>query len=127
MVAEIAFDGTNMVVLKGSVAGVPRSRELPSGTMAVEFDITTQGSSGSCSAPVVWLDPPRNGALVEAGRAVVVVGVARRRFFRSGGMTQSRTEVVAARVVRAERRAECRRVLDAVAAAILDGPADQRT
>jgi single-strand DNA-binding protein len=49
---------------------------------------------------------------------VLVVGHVRRRFFRSGALTQSRTEVVAQRVVPLSRRARVTRVLEAVATAI---------
>jgi single-strand DNA-binding protein len=50
---------------------------------------------------------------------VVVVGSVRRRFFRVGGATQSRTEVVADRVVAARRAREVRRMLGA-ASVLLD-------
>ncbi|MET0577799.1 MAG: hypothetical protein ABW122_04015, partial [Ilumatobacteraceae bacterium] len=43
-----------------------------------------------------------------------VIGSVRRRFFRAGGSTQSRTEVVAERAVAARRGKEVRRMLDAV-------------
>ncbi|HET7523922.1 MAG TPA: hypothetical protein VFJ79_07250, partial [Acidimicrobiales bacterium] len=55
---------------------------------------------------------------LDAGVGVVVVGRVRRRFFRSGGVTQSRTEVVASRVVRAGASARVRAALDEAAAAI---------
>jgi hypothetical protein len=48
------------------------------------------------------------------------VGYVRRRFFRAAAVTQSRTEVVAVRVLRAAKKANVARALDAVAAAIAD-------
>ena len=42
---------------------------------------------------------------------VVVVGQVRRRFFRAGGVTQSRTEVVASYIVGARRASDVRKAL----------------
>ena len=57
-----------------------------------------------------WADPPSadEEALLEETE-VVVVGRVRRRFFRSGGATQSRTEVVAERVARPRQAKRVRR------------------
>jgi hypothetical protein len=51
--------------------------------------------------PVTWSGPAGTapGLDADTGDAVVAVGRVRRRFFRAGGVTQSRTEVVAASVV----------------------------
>jgi hypothetical protein len=68
---------------------------------------------------VSWFEP---GALVDSlqrGDAVLVVGYVRRRFFRAAAVTQSRTEVVAQRVVAATRRTQVARALGEVAAAII--------
>jgi single-strand DNA-binding protein len=64
---------------------------------------------------VAWFDPPASAATFAAGDDVVVVGRVRRRFFRAGGATASRTEVVADRVVPARAKA---RVRSALAAAL---------
>ena len=64
--------------------------------------------------PVAWFDPPPTASLV-SGDDVVVVGSVRRRFFRVGGSTQSRTEVVAQRVLRPSQR---RQVTGALAEAV---------
>jgi hypothetical protein len=58
---------------------------------------------------------------LQEGDAVVVLGYVRRRFFRVAATTQSRTEVVAARVLPASRKATVARALHAVAVAIVDG------
>jgi single-strand DNA-binding protein len=42
----------------------------------------------------VWHGAPGKAGDYDAGDEIVVVGRVRRRFFRSGGATQSRTEVV---------------------------------
>jgi single-strand DNA-binding protein len=83
----------------------------------VELDVTTRGEGGSSSVPVAWFDPGPLADSLQQGDGVVVVGHVRRRFFRSGGATQSRTEVVAQLVVSASRRAQVARILDDVVAA----------
>jgi hypothetical protein len=51
--------------------------------------------------PVVWFEAPASAANLDVDTEVVAVGRVRRRFFRAGAVTQSRTEVVASAVVRA--------------------------
>ena len=94
----------NIAVIRGSVRAEPTIRELPGGGVVVQFDVaTTTDSDGrplSVSVPIAWNDPTATqiGILV-SGFEVLVVGTVRRRFFRVGGVTQSRTEVVADAVV----------------------------
>ena len=111
----------NLVVLRGTLAGEPRLRELSSGSLLSQFDITTRDGTGTASVPVAWVDPPPAGLPVEPGGEVVVVGRVNRRFFRAGGATQSRTEVVADHVVPATERRQARRAL-AAARTVLDPP-----
>ena len=99
---------SNVVVLRGHLSSEPRQRELPSGSALVQLEVTTRSETGAESVPVVLFDRPFDGA---AGDAVIVVGRVRRRYFRAGGVTQSRTEVVAAEVVPARRRRSVDRVL----------------
>jgi single-strand DNA-binding protein len=111
---------TNVVVLRGTVRGTPTSRELPSGSSVLQFDMATAvadpgapvGRSTTVSVPVAWTDPSDAAAVVE-GSELVVTGTVRRRFFRVGGATQSRTEVVADAVIPVRRR---KQVADALAA-----------
>jgi single-strand DNA-binding protein len=70
------------------------------------------------SVPVAWFDPPAAASGLVAGDEVVVVGRVRRRFFRAGGATASRTEVVAAKVVPARSAAKVRAALAPVLAAL---------
>jgi single-strand DNA-binding protein len=103
--------GINLSVVRGTIAADPVRRELPSGGVAVQFDVAVaQSSSGR--VPVSWQDPPsgRDGEL-SAGTAVLVVGEVHRRFFRVGGATQSRTEVLVHELVPGRRPAAARRAL----------------
>jgi hypothetical protein len=56
------------------------------------------------TVPVAWFDPPSGGPELRAGDRVVVTGRVRRRFFRAGGATASRTEVLAEEVLSTRRR-----------------------
>ncbi|WP_394930575.1 hypothetical protein, partial [uncultured Ilumatobacter sp.] len=70
--------------------------------------------------PVAWRNPSAAavGALV-AGEEVVVTGRVQRRFFRSGGLTQTRTELVAERCLPARRTKSVRSLLAAAAANLI--------
>ena len=85
----------NIVVLRGHLSRPPESRQLPSGAALVTYEVTV-GREGARAetVPVVW-EAPGAPTDLEPDTEVVVVGRVRRRFFRAGGSTQSRTEVVA--------------------------------
>ena len=113
----------NVVVLRGAVVRLPEIRELPSGSRSCSFDVRTTGPDGRAeTVPVSWADPPAadEEALLE-GAEVLVVGRIRRRFFRSGGATQSRTEVVAERVARPRQARRGQAAIDAALEAISTG------
>jgi single-strand DNA-binding protein len=102
----------NIVLLQGKLSRDPEERELQSGAL-ITYEVTTRGEDGpAATAPVCWFDPPAAGRKLQAGDEVTVVGEVRRRFFRAGGATQSRTEVVAQEVVLSRRRAQVRRALE---------------
>jgi single-strand DNA-binding protein len=110
---------TNLVVLRGRTVNTPALRDLPSGNVVAQFDVVTpiDGRGASSAVPVAWTDPSSSDlARVGEGIDVVVVGAVRRRFFRVGGATQSRTEVVAESVIPARRRKQVDAALGAVAA-----------
>jgi single-strand DNA-binding protein len=109
-----AVSENNLVVLRGTLAADPRSRELPSGTVVLQFDVTTRDDGGTQSVPIAWFEPACSGVPAAAGDEVVVIGSVRRRFFRAGGATQSRTEVVAEQVIAANRRRQVNRSLEGV-------------
>ena len=105
-----ASAGVNVVVLAGRLSSAPVERSLVSGSVLWSLEVTTEIDGGSCSVPVVWFDPPA-APVLDAGDVVLVRGTVRRRFFRSAGGTQSRTEVRADEVVAAADRRRARAFL----------------
>jgi len=108
--------GFNVTVLRGRLSRPPEARDLPSGDRLVAFEVTVpaDGDRSAESVPVVWFGAPAAAMSLDADADVVVVGRVRRRFFRAGGSTASRTEVVADRVLPAGRAPARRAALDAV-------------
>lgn len=108
---------SNVVVLRGRITAEPSRRELASGAVVTQFDVAVSDGPTTGAVPVAWPDPP-HGRTLHADQDVVVAGHVRRRFFRAGGLTQSRTEVVAERVVDARRRGDVARLVAAAADAL---------
>lgn len=95
----------NLVVLRGSLSRPASVTELPSGTRMAALEVTVRQADGPAeTVPVSLADPPTWVSELDTGSKLVVLGRVRRRFFRAGGATQSRTEVVAQRVVQAGNR-----------------------
>jgi single-strand DNA-binding protein len=114
---EFAF---NLAIVRGVLSREPDLRVLPSGTVVVAYELTVARDDGPAdSVPVVWSDPPERRAALTTGDAVLVVGRVRRRFFRAGGSTQSRTEVVAERVLAGRARATARTAVNRAVASAL--------
>ncbi len=104
----------NLAIVRGRLTRPAEQRVLPSGdrVMSLELSVSRPGERAE-SVPVSWADPPASAADLDADEQVVVVGRVRRRFFRAGGTTQSRTEVVADSVVRARQTKRAKVVLAA--------------
>ena len=109
------MDANNVVLLRGTVSSEPVVRALPSGDTVTQVEVTTQVAGRATSVPVAV-----HGRNVEVGEGddVVVTGYVSRRFFRAGGVTQSRTEVIATDVVRATRRGAVGRAIETVLDAV---------
>jgi single-strand DNA-binding protein len=102
----------NVVVLRGTLSRAAEQRELPSGSHVVAYEVTTRTKEGQAiTVPVSWPEAPAE-ALLDAGAEVVVAGRVQRRYFRAGGATQSRTEVVAEAVVPATARRRARALVE---------------
>lgn len=112
----------NISVLRGSLSRAPEVRTWPSGDRLVTYAVTVRPSDGGKaeSVPVAWPDAPVTADRFEPGAEVVVVGRVRRRFFRAGGSTGSRTEVVASSVLKAGT-ARAERSVERAAEALLAG------
>ncbi len=107
------MDANNVVVMRGTISSDPVVRVLPSGATVTQIELTTRMECGTTSVPVAVHGTP---VAVAAGTEVVVTGHVSRRFFRSGGVTQSRTEVIADRIVTASRRATVAKAVASAAA-----------
>ncbi len=107
----------NIVILRGTLSSEPALRTLPSGSTLLSCEVTTRSPDGPArSVPVAWFDPPA-ASLLAVGTDVVATGEVRRRYFRAGGATASRTEVVATTVLPVR---QAKRVGRAIAAALAD-------
>ena len=91
----------NIAVIQGRLSSSPVERVLPSGDRVVTLEVSTRRPGEKTdTVPVAWHDAPDGLTDFEPGLPVMVVGRVRRRFFRvRGGFTQSRTELVAEKVV----------------------------
>ena len=109
------MDSNNLTVLRGVVSSPPRERVLSSGTTVTNVEVTTVVGDLRHSVPVVVYD---RAVSVGEGDDVVVAGSVVRRFFRAGGATASRTEVVAERLVPARQTRRAARLVDDALAAL---------
>ena len=108
----------NIVLLHGVLAREPDLRSLPSGDEVASFDITVRDDGYDTEVvPVSWHDAPITSLdKLEVGAEVIVTGRVRRRFFRAGGATQSRTEVVAVAVVPTRQSRGAKKAIEAALA-----------
>ncbi len=114
----------NEVAVAGRLSRPAEQRVLPSGGSLVSLEVTVPRAAGpNETVPVSWADAPAWSATLDVGQEVLVVGRVRRRFFRAGGATQSRTEVVAHRVVRLPAGRRARQVLAEVSARLEEAAA----
>lgn len=114
----------NEVAVAGRLSRPAEQRVLPSGGSVVSLEVTVPRVVGpSETVPVSWADAPAWSATLDVGQEILVVGRVRRRFFRAGGATQSRTEVVAHRVLRLPAGRRARQVLAEVSARLEEAAA----
>lgn len=111
----------NITILRGALAAAPRVTALPDGSSVHNFELRAENGRERHVVPIAWHDPKRPPRL-DKGDSVVVVGAVRKRWFRSGGGSQSRTEVVATAVARDGSRGAGRAVASALDAVIASGP-----
>ena len=117
--ATIPAVGTNLSVLVGVLSREPELRDLPSGDQVLSLELTIRPESGPAeSVPLSWIAPPARATSWHEGEELLVVGRVRRRFFRTGGATQSRTEVVVGAAAPTRRPAAAARALRAALDAV---------
>lgn len=114
-----SINPSNVAVVIGTLSSDPRVTRLPSGDTLVNYEISTETPDGRFSVPVQTTPGGRLPAL-KATDPVVAIGPIRRRFFRAGGATMSRTEVVAS-VIGKPGSARVVKAVAAVGAALADG------
>ncbi len=113
----------NVVALTGRLSRPAEQRILPSGDRLVAIDVSVARENERAEGvPVVWFNAPASAADLDIDDKVVVVGRVRRRFFRAGGATQSRTEVVADAVVPSRQAKRAKAALAAAADQLLTDP-----
>ena len=104
----------NLAVLRGALSKTPEPRLLPDGSTVWELDVTIrQEGRPTATVPVSWVAPATGvePASWSSGDEVLVVGAVRRRFYRAGGATVSRTDVLAEAVVPTRQRKRAAAVL----------------
>lgn len=110
---ELVPVGSNLVVLRGLIRRDPEFRVLASGDDLMSLDLTVRSDDGPAeSVPVVWPNPAAAAVKFVEGDDVVVVGRIRRRFFRAGGSTATRTEVHADKILSARSGVRIRTALE---------------
>ncbi len=106
----------NVCILQGRLTRPPEQRLVGDGRSVVTYEVAVDRPEGGAeSVPVVWEGAPAIAVDLEIEAEVVVVGRVRRRWFRSSGATQSRTEVVAEVVVPAHHTKRARSALEGAA------------
>jgi len=107
----------NLALLRGTISSEPVIRDLPSGDSVTQVELTTRVDGRAVSVPVAVHHRP---VTVGAGDEVVVTGHVSRRFFRVGGATQSRTEVIADAIIKTSRARTVQRAVDGVITMLTD-------
>jgi len=100
----------NVVLLQGVLSSQPRERSLPSGSLLLNWEVTTDLLGAKQSVPVSWFDPPKSVQLIQVGDEVTVLGSIRRRFYKAGAQTVSSTEVLAEKGARTRRVKQVERI-----------------
>ncbi|MGQ0830353.1 MAG: hypothetical protein ACT4OV_01620 [Microthrixaceae bacterium] len=117
--SSLPESGINLSLVVGVLRQAPVVRTGADGEAVLSFDLAVRVPDLPLeSVPVVWSAAPSAAATWASGLEVLVIGRVRRRFFRAGGSTQSRTEVLATSVIPTRRRVAARRALEQVRQAI---------
>ena len=86
----------NLAIVHGHLSSPPRTTHLPSGDVLTALEVTVPAPTRPRPFRCRWRGSAhRRPSAAGRGHEVVVVGRVRRRWFRAGATSQSRTEVVA--------------------------------
>jgi single-strand DNA-binding protein len=86
----------NILLAIGRLAKPAQVRNLPSGISVASFDVQVlRPDQAPDTVPVALFNAVDETTHWETGQELLVIGRVHRRFFRVGGSTQSRTEVIA--------------------------------
>lgn len=99
----------NISIVAGTVSSAPEVRTLPSGDLVTTLSMTADGLV-KVSVPLSLTNEATASALA-VGDRVVVRGYVQRRFFRTAGTTQSRTELVVSEFALAGKRRDVRKLV----------------
>jgi hypothetical protein len=111
----------NLAVVRGTCSSPCEVRVLESGTAYATLQITARVEGEvAISVPVVVWDPAPAVEALDVGDEVVVLGRVRRRFYKAGAATASRTEIEAQTVVPASARKRVESLVRRAIAAIED-------
>lgn len=85
----------NIVLVGGTLLDRPKRRQLADGRSILVGTVITAHPDGSReSVPFTWFEAPDRADRLEADDQILAVGRIDRRFFRSGGRTESLTDLV---------------------------------
>ena len=108
----------NVVVLRGTLQDEPLERTLSSGVTVTNWEVRAADTETVQTVPVQWEDADRRVQAITAGDEGGVLGTIRRRFFRTGGATAARTEVLGAQMAKPTQRKAMAKVLNHAQAAL---------
>ena len=96
----------SVCIVAGTVAGEATVVDLADGRILHCFDLRTS------DGPINLVIENNTHTVPSPGDPVVVIGRIRRRFFRAGGATAARTELLVQRIEPAHRRAVVKRAIE---------------
>ncbi len=115
-------DPVNLAVIHGTLSSDPVTRELPSCDLVHNYEVTVRSADGPAdTVPVARFTNGRVPTL-QSGDTVIVTGRVRRRFFRAGGVTASRTEILADAIVPSAKAAAAKKALGRALSPLLGDP-----
>ncbi len=100
----------NVVVVQGVLSREPQEWTQPDGVLSLDWQVTTGEVGDRRTVPVRWIDPPAAVRGCEEGADVLLFGSVHTRWFRTGGVSVSRVEVVADAYANPKRAASVARL-----------------